>query len=150
MTSSASSTFTLSPHQGLITQAVDRIIATHRALDRSFARHQPLRRVRMDRRMCERVEIRLPVDLTPVVEEDGVITCIGDMVIGVTRDIGMRGMGLSVDCSLESPLILAEFDVCRERPVRLLLKRRWQRRIDPFSFETGGRFTGILLEASTR
>lgn len=148
--SDASATFTLSHSQAQITRAVDRIIATHRALDRSFARHKPLRRVRTERRQSERVELNVPVELTPVALQDGVLTCVGEMILGITRDIGKGGVGLSLDHPLNSTLVLAEFDVCRDRPIRLLFRRRWQRHTAPFSYATGGEFVGLLLEESAR
>ena len=141
-----SSTFTLSFSQKLITRAVDRVIATHRALDRAVARHTPIRRVRVDRRRSDRLHMQVPVDLTPVEEHDGSIECLGGPIIGVTRDIAPRGMGFSHDHPLSSRLILAEFDICRDEPVRLLLERRWQRRGGAYSFGSGGVFTAILLE----
>lgn len=148
--SDASATFTLSHSQVQITRAVDRIIATHRALDRSFARQKPLRRVRTERRQSDRVELNVPVELTPLTMEDGVLVCVGEMILGITRDIGTRGVGLSLDHALQSPLVLAEFDVCRDRPIRLLLRRRWQRHVAQFSYATGGLFVGLLTEETPR
>lgn len=148
--SDASATYTLSHSEAQITRAVDRIIATHRALDRSFARHKPLRRVRTERRQSERVELNVPVELTSVLLQDGVLTCVGEMTLGITRDIGTRGVGLSLDHPLNSTLVLAEFDVCRDRPIRLLFRRRWQRHVATFSYATGGEFVGLLLEESPR
>lgn len=142
----APSTLTLSCNGKLITRAVDRVIATHRALDRAVARHTPIRRVRIDRRRSERLHIRVPVDLTPVEEHDGILECLGATIIGVTRDIAPSGMGFSHDQPLTSRLVLAEFDICRTGPVQLLLERRWHRRSGTYSFSSGGIFTAILLE----
>ncbi len=141
-----SPTFTLSYSQKLITRAVDRVIATHRALDRAVARHTPIRRVRVDRRRSDRLHMQVPVDITPVVEREGVIECVGDTIVGVTRDIAPRGMGFTHDHVLGSRLILAEFDICRGEPVRLLVERRWHRRNGAFQFCSGGVFTAILLD----
>jgi hypothetical protein len=142
----SASTFRHCQDSESIAAIVERVIATHRAIDRAAQRQMPVRRVRVDRRLHDRIHIQIPVYLTAVVERDGVVECLDEPVIGVTRDLGIQGVGFSYDRPLKSKLILAEFDICKGTPVRLLVTRKWKKTAAAFSYVSGGVFTGMLIE----
>ena len=102
--------------------------------------------LRQERWRCRRSELQIPVVVTPVEfasDDEGVIVC-GPEQIGVTRDVGASGMGLTHDHLLAGDAALVQIDLPHVGPQYLVLDLRWSVRETRYSYVSGGRIVGLV------
>ncbi len=135
--------------QEAVLQAIKLVRSTHDEVD-SREIEMDDTAIGRDRRHGRRVQLQMPVILTPVdlVEDhDDQVELCGPEQIAVTRDISTQGLGIVHDMTLLTELALIQFDMPGETPVHLLYEVRWTSRKTRYSFVTGGRLIGVVTPA---
>lgn len=129
-------------HEAVL-EAIGRIRAVNDEMDPEHV-EPPDEYRRVDRRKSRRVQLQMPVILTPVeeIDETTVEVC-GTDQLAVTRDISAQGLGILHDTPLMEDFAIVQFDIPGETPSSLLYEIRWSVRKTRYSFMSGGRLTGV-------
>ncbi len=114
-----------------------------------FGRRSPERMLDyLDRRATDRESVELPVYWMPVDLDDASSELLmADPLqekLAFTRDVSLRGLGLSHDEPLETNFAIVTFELFDGESVSLLLDVRWANLQRRFSYMSGGRFVGII------
>lgn len=100
----------------------------------------------IERRSHSRTQANLLVNLTPV-RFDGM--CIEpyssyqDSVLGITKDISLRGISVTHDEPLEACYAVATFELDGDITISVLLEIRWTNHAEHGAYYSGGRFLAI-------
>ncbi len=98
-----------------------------------------------ERRQYHREHIQIPLLLHPAEwKDDQVCTFEAGPIVGVSRDLSEQGLGMAYDTALPTDLVIVEFDLFAEGPLRLLLEVRWSRKRSPHDYLAGGEFCGLV------
>lgn len=98
-----------------------------------------------ERRQHHREHVQIPLLLHPAEwKDDQICTLDGGPIVGISRDLSEQGLGMAYDVELPTDLVIVEFDLFAEGPLRLLLEVRWSRQRSPHDFLAGGEFCGLV------
>lgn len=97
----------------------------------------------VERRERDRSRLEMPIYVMPAAFDGQHIEPLEDVMLAVTRDVSLRGIGFTHDEPLEAEYAVVTFDLMDGDSVSLLLEVRWSNLERAYSYMSGGRFLGI-------
>lgn len=131
--------------------AVRRLRKGHSEARSDFRKRLLSRRQKVaERRKDLRQPLHVPVYLTPCLVKNGLASCVGETIMGVTRDVSDNGVGFGFDQPVTSSHLIAEFDIYGRGPVKMLVEIRWIEKKSAHAFVAGGLWQGIIVTSDAQ
>jgi hypothetical protein len=97
-----------------------------------------------ERRQSVRIDLELPVRITPVLVEGGRLHPQGSPIEGTTSNVSLQGLALTHSERLLDFYATVTFEPANADPVSLLVELQWTFQETNDCFRSGARFVGLL------